>query len=72
MRSRRLGVGGVLGGDPLLAAHRQVLLKLFVIADGYFFHPDDVDICFVILPNFELVSLVQQIVELPTINLEER
>ena len=71
MRPGRLRVGGVFGSDTLCAAVMHVLVKLAGVCDVSFFEPDDVDVLLIVLPDFELLALVEEIVELAAVDFEE-
>ena len=71
MRPGRLRVGGVFGSDALCAAVLHVLVKLTGVCDVSFLETDDVDILLIVLPDFELLALVKEVVKLAAVNFEE-
>lgn len=71
VRSRRLGVGGVLGGDSLGGTVLHEVAELATVGDITFFETDNVNVLLVVLSYFEFVALVEQVEKLATVNLEK-
>jgi len=46
---------------------KQILKKLFAATDGSLFKSDNVNIVFIVLSQFELVSFIQQIEKFTTV-----
>lgn len=67
MGPRRVCVGRVHRGDSFLAALKQILEKLLAGADGSLFKSDDVNIVLIVFSKFELVSFIEQVVQLSAV-----
>jgi hypothetical protein len=52
----------------LLTALSEILDEFLAGGEAGFFEADDVDVIFVVLAQFQLVALVQQIKQLSTVN----
>ena len=72
MRAGGVGVGGILRGHAFLAPQREVLAEFLSRRNICFFEPDDIDVVFVVLTQFELIALVEQVIEPSAVDLIKR
>lgn len=71
MGTRGLGVGGVLGGDSEGTAKFDDLHELLGAEQGFLLQAHDVDVGFVVLPQFQLVTVFEQVEQSAAVDLEE-
>lgn len=71
MRARGICVDGVLAGDPFLTALHHVSHEFLSVRDVDFLKADEVDVVFVVLPQFEFVAFVEEVIEFPAVDLVE-
>lgn len=60
-----------MGGDSEVAAVFNDIHKLICAADQFLLHADHVYVLLLVLPDLQLCSLVEQVVQPPAVNLVE-